>query len=465
MSTQNNTLTIPLTMNLPIVQTISECFIKPQYPVEEIKPPIYLAPWDLAELSMQYMQKGLLFIKPTPTNDQQNPVKTLLEKLKESLSLTLIHFYPLAGRLATHKQENPHSYSVFIDCNNSPGAKFIYATANLTISDILSPVDVPLAVQSFFDHHREVNHDGHTMSLLSIQVTELIDGIFLGCSINHAVADGSSYWHFFDTLSNTFRAQEKSCDISSPPILTPWFPDGCGPIINLPFSHHDQFIRRVEAPPHRVRIFHFSPQSVAKLKCKANSECKTLNISSFQAVCALIWRSVTRARRVPCDHETSCRIPANNRIRMDPPLPNEYFGNAVQSVIGKASAGELLGHRFGWAAWRLHEAVAGHSAWAVQEWVDNWMKHPFMFTREKVSGQFSLVMAWSPRFRMYESEFGMGRAVAIRSGYGKRFHGMVALNPGYEGGGSMDVEVCLSPEAMSGLESDGEFIDGVNGKY
>ncbi|KAH7846643.1 hypothetical protein Vadar_016381 [Vaccinium darrowii] len=451
-------------MNLPIVQTISECFIKPQYPVEEIKPPIYLAPWDLAMLSMQYMQKGLLFIKPTPTNDQQNPVKTLLEKLKESLSLTLIHFYPLAGRLATHKQENPQSYSVYIDCNNSPGAKFIYATADLTVADILSPVDVPIIVQSFFDHCRAVNHDGHTMSLLLIQVTELIDGTFIGCSINHVVADGTSYWHFFDTLSSTYSAQEKSYEISRPPILTRWFPDGCGPIINLPFSHYDQFIRRVESPPHRTRIFHFSSQSVAKLKCKANSECKALNISSFQAVCALIWRCVTRARRVPRDQETSCSMAANNRTRMDLPLPNEYFGNLTQPVVGKASAGELLEHRFGWAAWRLHEAVAGHSARAVQEWEDKWMEHPFMYILGKFSGQFGLIIGWSPRFDMYGSEFGMGRAVAIRSGYDARFDGKVTFYPGYEGGGSMDVEVCLFPEAMSRLESDGEFMDAVNGK-
>lgn len=39
-----------------------------------------------------------------------------------------------------------------------------------------------------------------------------------------------------------------------------------------------------------------------------------------------------------------------------------------------------------------------------------------------------------------------------------RFDGKVAFSPGYEGSGSMDVEVCLSPEAMSGLESDGEFM-------
>lgn len=64
---------------------------------------------------------------------------------------------------------------------------------DMAISDIISPTDVPLVVQSFFDHDRAVNHDGHERPLLSIQVTELVDGVFIGCSMNHAIVDGTSY--------------------------------------------------------------------------------------------------------------------------------------------------------------------------------------------------------------------------------------------------------------------------------
>lgn len=124
-------------------------------------------------LSLNYIQKGLLFTKPSAVNDPQNFMTTLLDRLKDSLALILVHFYPLAGRLATKREENPPSYLVFVDCNNSPGAKFIHTAADMTISDILSPIHVPSVVQSFFDHDRVVNHDAHTLSLslLSIQVT------------------------------------------------------------------------------------------------------------------------------------------------------------------------------------------------------------------------------------------------------------------------------------------------------
>ncbi|BFG18360.1 hypothetical protein CerSpe_046340 [Prunus speciosa] len=182
-------------------------------------------------------------------------LNALLDKLKHSLSLALVHFYPLAGRLATKKEENPPLYLVYVDCNNSPGARFIYATLDMSISDILSPTDAPLVVQSFFDHDRAVNHDGHTMSLLTAQVTELVDGIFIGLSMNHCLGDGTSYWHFFNTWSEIFQAKTQTPGSRSiiptnprPPVLKCWFPEGHGPIISLPFTHPDEFIDRFEAP-------------------------------------------------------------------------------------------------------------------------------------------------------------------------------------------------------------------------
>ncbi|KAJ7954521.1 HXXXD-type acyl-transferase family protein [Quillaja saponaria] len=141
----------------------------------------------------------------------------------------------------------------------------------MKVFDILSPVNVPVIVKSFFDHDRLANHDGHTNSLLSIQVTELIDGIFIGCSMNHCV-DGMSYSHFLNIWSQIFQLQaqgqdqEISVSISRPPIHNRWFPDGYGRVLNLPFKHHDEFISRYESSDHKERIFHFSAESIAKTK-------------------------------------------------------------------------------------------------------------------------------------------------------------------------------------------------------
>ncbi|KAL5074739.1 hypothetical protein RYX36_013723 [Vicia faba] len=439
--------------------------IKPHPPIEDSNQICYLAPWDILMLSAHYIQKGLLFKKPTssPVN-QPYFIENLLKKLKHTLSLTLFHFYPLSGRLVTKKTQDPHSYTVFVDCINSPGAKFIYATLDITIDDILSPIDVPPIVQSFFDHHKAVNHDGHTMSLLSIQVTELLDGVFIACSMNHSLGDGTAYWNFFNTFSDTFQDDTNinPLSISHQPIHNRWFPEGYGPIINLPFKHHNEFIQRYEAPILRERIFHFSAESIAKLKAKANKYSNTNKISSFQSLSALVWRSITRARQLQQDQKTTCNLAINNRTRMEPPIPEDYFGNLIHAVSTDTTVKELLENDLGWAAWKVHLAVANHNDKVVRGSVEKWLESPIVFRIDMILDPSTVMMGSSPRFNMYGNEFGMGKALAVRSGYANKSDGKVTSYPGQEGGGSIDLEVCLSPDTMMVLESDEEFMNSIS---
>ncbi|WJX41392.1 hypothetical protein P8452_28752 [Trifolium repens] len=450
-------------MSTPSLKLVSECFIKPYPPIEDSKQICYLTPWDIAMLSTNYIQKGLLFKKPTSSLNQQHFIENLLNKLKHSLSLTLSHFYPLSGRLVTQKSQDPPSYTIFVDCKNSDGAKFIHSTLDITINDILSPVDVPPIVQSFFDHHRATNHDGHTMSLLSIQVTELVDGVFIGCSMNHSIGDGTAYWNFFNTFSEIFQnGGDNLLPISHQPIHNKWFPEGYGPIINLPFKHHDEFIRSHESPIMSERIFHFSAESIAKLKAKANEESKTTKISSFQSLSALVWRSITRVRQLSHDKKTSCKMAINNRTRMEPSLPKEYFGNSIYAVSTETTVGELLENNLGWAAWKIHQTIANYDDKVVRRSLNEWLQSPIVFRMDMMVDPYTVMMGSSPRFNMYGNEFGMGKALAVRSGYANKFDGKITSYPGQEGGGSIDLEVCLSPNKMMALETDKEFMSSTS---
>ena len=92
----------------------------------------------------------------------------------------------------------------------------------------------------------------------SWHVTELVDAVFIGCSMNHVVGDGTSYWNFFNTWSQIFQSQSHALGHEyDVPIHNRWFPKDCAPPINLPFIHHDEIISRYEAPKLRERIFHF----------------------------------------------------------------------------------------------------------------------------------------------------------------------------------------------------------------
>ncbi|KAI3504854.1 hypothetical protein L1887_26603 [Cichorium endivia] len=450
-------------MTSPSVRRISECFIKPLYDIPpDAKQPIHFTPFELVFLNANYSQKGLLFQKPPPPENGDFSITAFLDDLRRSLSATLTHFYPLAARLATKKEENPPSYIIYLDPENSPGAKFVYATVDITVAEVVTSIDVPLVVHSFFDLNTAINHDGHTLPLLSIQATELVDGIFIGGSINHVVADGTSFWNFMAAWSEIFRSkQQDSYPISRSPVFKRSALEGCDQIINLPYTHQNQFMERFQSPQFKERFFHFCSASVSRLKAKANAECNMHKISSLQAVSALLWRCITRARCPPRDTQTACKLACSNRHRLKPPLSDDYFGNPVQMVGGTASVEELMSHGLGWAALRLHEAVRSHDHTAVEKWVQSWSRTP---TINKMSGVFdpnTINIGSSPRFDMYGCEFGLGKAVAARSGCANKADGKITMFPGRDGGGSIDVEVCLMPKYMAEIEYDKEFISAL----
>ncbi|TQD84845.1 hypothetical protein C1H46_029623 [Malus baccata] len=321
---------------------------------------IELTPWDLRLIQINYIQKRLLFKKSAKREESSS----LIDHLKSTLSRTLNNFYPLAGRLALTKNDNDNTCSFFIDCNGN-GAKFVHVAADgVKVEDILDSVyfadDI---VNHLFCMMDAWNYEGITNPLVAVQVTELVDGIFIGCSINHAVVDGTSFWHFFNTWSEISR---------------------------LPFSNIQEIMTKkplfghgLSSPNSSQRVvFHFRKEKVVELKSKANVEMGTTDnntISSLQALMAHLWRAVTRARNLNPDQEVSNRIAVGMRQRMEPPLPKEYIGNGALGLIVKCTAGELVRHGLGDTA-----------------------------TLDLLTGS-------SSRFNVYGNDFGWGRRVAVRS--------------------------------------------------
>ncbi|KAM1162427.1 hypothetical protein PS1_001396 [Malus domestica] len=453
---------------------------------------------DLPMLSCHYIQKGLFFpLPPSP----------IIPLLKSYLSQTLSRFPPLAGRLTTYSTGHVH-----ITCNDA-GADFIHASApSLSIRDVLDPTDVPDCVKEFFAFDRTVSYSGHHNAILAVQVTVLSDAVFIGCSVNHAVIDGTSFWNFFNTFAELCRASSSSL---SPNEMT---------ITRQPdFSRNSVLISaavlRVPAggpkvtfnvdEPVRERIFSFSREAIQKLKARTNNKKwsengdvllstveilgkqsndpyqnkdndarvtsiienwsknsndnskTTAEISSFQSVCALLWRSVTRARNLPSSKTTTFRMAVNCRHRLEPKLDAFYFGNAIQSIPTYATAGELLSYDTRWCAEQLNKNVKAYDNDRVRGVVGDWERDPRVFPLGNFDGAMMTVGS-SPRFPMYDNDFGWGRPMAIRSGRANKFDGKISAFPGREGGGSVDLEVVLAPDAMAGLETDSEFMHYVS---
>ncbi|KAL0736790.1 hypothetical protein Bca4012_013000 [Brassica carinata] len=452
------------------VTEISKCIVYPEK--KSTVGDLRLSVSDLPMLSCHYIQKGVLLTSPPPSFSFDDLVSSLRTSLSSALSL----FPALAGRFYT----SPSGH-IYITCNDA-GADFVAASAkHVTVSDVLSPgKDVPLLVREFFVFERLVSYNGHHKPLAAVQVTELEDGVFVGCTVNHCVTDGTSFWHFFNTLA----------DLTS----------GACKIKHLPdFSRHTVFDSPSVLPippggprvtfdadqPIRERIFHFSRESISKLKQRTNNKVngfetsndkiksnghgggkimnqdRTAEISSFQSLSAQLWRSVTRARNLDPSKTTTFRMAVNCRHRLEPKMDPYYFGNAIQSIPTMASAGDLLANDLRWSADQLHRNVVAHGDGTVRRGIADWESNPRLFPLGNPDGA-SITMGSSPRFPMYDNDFGWGKPLAVRSGGANKFDGKISAFPGREGNGSVDLEVVLAPGTMAGIEKDPEFMQYVS---
>ncbi|CAA7409924.1 unnamed protein product [Spirodela intermedia] len=191
-----------------------------------------------------------------------------------------------------------------------------------------------------------------------------------------------------------------------------------GPPSKMPFTHEDQFIEMFSPPPLREKMFHFT------------------------GAC------ITRLRRFPDDQKVGCRLAAENQRRLRPQLPPAYFGNSIYAIPVTTTAGELLSNDLDWAAGMLNQAVPSQTDAAIRGMVEKWTVSPFVYP---LSGfdRHSIMMGSSPQFDMYGAS-------------ANKFDGKISAYPGREGGGSVDLEVCLLPDVMSSLESDEEFTQALS---
>ncbi|CAO2205525.1 unnamed protein product [Urochloa humidicola] len=429
---------------------------------------IHLTPLDLRLIRTDYIQKGILLPNP--------PVSGAA--LESSFARALRLFYPFAGRLAADERVDG-TVTVSLCCTGE-GAEFVHAAAPcVAAADIVSSLYTPPVVSEFHSFDPALAADAsaavETLPLLSAQVTEVADGVFVGVTLNHAVADGTTFWHFFNTWSDIHRrgAAIDDGELSTPPpVLRRWLA-GTWPVpIPLPFSK----LEHIAQPQFDTTSIHecfltFSADSVKNLTARANAELAVAGtaagasaaISPLQTVMAHLWRAVCRARRLPPEQGTSYSVVVDCRGRVNGMPPPGYVGNAVAFGKAEATAGEVEEKGLGYTAWLLNRAEASFDEETVRESMERWARRPeFVFmTSLSSAGGAALATGSSPWSDVFGNDFGWGRPVAVRSGAGNKADGKAAVYEGPEPGGSVSVELCVAPEVMERLVADEEFMDAV----
>ncbi|KAL2333523.1 hypothetical protein Fmac_014736 [Flemingia macrophylla] len=432
------------------VRVISTTTIKsPSHNNHNTSHKIDLTPWDLQFLPIETIQKGLLF-------RNQNHTPNQIQHLQHSLASTLAFFPPLAGRLAI-LQHPDNAVSSHIECTNE-GALFVHAVAhNTTVADILQPKYVPHIVHSFFQLNGVKNYESTSQPVLAVQVTELVDGIFIALTINHVIADGKSFWHFVNSWAEISRGSHK---ISKLPYLERCFLNGIDRPIWFPFTKEEEKQHSLHLNPQtpHERVFHFTKEKIAQLKSKANAEVNTDKISSLQALLTLLWRSVTRCKRVGPQENVHYVFFIGVWSRMVPALGEGYFGNSVMASVVTMKAGELLEGGVGKGAWEMNKVISLHSHEKVKKHYECWVRRPRMLALPSGDSSNYLITSSSPRFNVYDNDFGWGKPEAVRIGGGHRRSGMITVFAGAEEG-SMDITVDLPYQILGAMGKDPEFMN------
>lgn len=363
--------------------------------------------------------------------------------LKDALARALVPFYPMAGRLARDDDGR-----VEINCNGE-GVLFVVAETDSTVDDLgdFKPTMEMKKLIPSVDYSKDIS----AFPLLVLQVTHFkCGGASLGVGMQHHVADGSSGLHFINSWSDVARG----AGISLPPFIdrsllrsrdppSPSFPHieyHPPPSIPIPISP------KSSPPSAAVSLFTITRHHLASLRSKSPAG---YSFSSYALLAAHVWRCVCVARALPPDQVSKMYIATDGRQRLNPPLPDGYFGNVIFTATPMATAGELA-VGIGAAAARIQSALSRMDDKYLRSALDYLQVQPDLTALVRGAHTFRCpnigITSWS-RLPIHDADFGWGRPIFMGPG-GIAYEGLSFVLPSASGDGSLSLAISLQPDHM-----------------
>ncbi|OUZ99374.1 Transferase [Macleaya cordata] len=316
------------------VEVISKETIKPSSPT-----PHHLRNFKLSlldQLSPPLYVPIILFYAPTADHIHDHHRRYHhVDMLKRSLSNTLTRFYPLAGRFKDN---------ILIDCNDE-GVDYFEAKVNCKISDFMMRPDVLLHQQllpsNIASNYGNLARKEEEEALAAVQINVFnCGGVAISLCVSHKIADASTITTFINGWAATSLGDTKilcrptfdSASLFPPRQVTP--PPGPCKVVNKLVV---------------TKRFVFDAAKIAVLRARLvvlladNSS----TVTRVEAVSTLIWKSAMEVSRVKSSGSLSSKPAAapisvvnhivNLRRRMNPPLPQESFGNLLGVATAAAS--------------------------------------------------------------------------------------------------------------------------------
>ena len=304
-----------------------------------------------------------------------------------------------------------------------------------------------------------------------VQANFITGGLLLSVVAEHGAMDMTGQGQIIRLLSKAcrnepFTAEEVKTGNLPRHNIIPLLDDTYEPGPEL--SH--QIIKLTPAPPappakNTWAYFSFQPTSLAALKSLATATLPSGYISTDDALTALIWQSVTRARLPRLNPETNTTFARAADVRRFLNIPQTYPG-LIQNMTYHTSALEELVHEpLGAVASWLRGAVdpetstLGHDSRAMATFLSRVAdKTVFSFSAGMDFSSDLMLSSWA-RVECFDLDFGLGFGCpeAVRRPRFDPFESLVYLMPRSPDGGIM-AAICLRDEDMERLRVDGGFM-------
>lgn len=229
-------------------------------------------------------------------------------------------------------------------------------------------------------------------------------------------------------------------------------------------------------------IFHLRPSALRELHADISKHAN-IKISTNDAVCALLWRCLTRARLCAGNAKSNTQtswlaMAVNGRRKLSPPLADEYFGNCVFFAPSSVPIPILTSDdpvSLSNVAVAIRESLSTKTS-------DTWLRSSLQLAAAQsritdmvmafkfFMGNDLMVTSWERYFDSLEDlDVGCGAFQRLRLPDGGAFDGMVmvlpvygmrdkAANVGTTYPGGLEISVDLLHAPMELLKADGEWM-------
>ncbi|KAK7412931.1 hypothetical protein VNO78_04704 [Psophocarpus tetragonolobus] len=451
-----------------------QCRVSPES-AEATSQPLTLL--DMLWLRLHPVERIFFYTLPTPLSHPPIFFSKLIPILKTSLSHTLQHFPLLAGNvLWPHHSPNP-----IIQYTPGDAVSLLIAQSQPHFNHPFHNSPHPASLSRCLVPHLASSHS--RASVLSLQITLFPNtGFCIALSTHHAVLDGNSSTLFFKAWASLSKAIVHQNSQSSPflsPNLLPFFdrtviqsqcdlgldsPHNMTKFLTRMFPNESSDARCLKFfpfPPkledHVRATFLLTKEDLDKLRKRALSKwdavekgslsSKPPTLSSFVLTCAHVLVCIAKAfEGVESEkHKFSLRFTVDCRARLEPPIPDNYFGNCLWGLsVDVAPLDFIEEERFVVAAKSIHSKIRETLEKGVfhKPDPDSSKKEPFPIGRVKTLG-----IAGSNRFGVYESDFGWGKPAKVEIMSLDR--GLViGLAESKDGNGGLEVGLVLNKQVM-----------------